>query len=67
MAIQALEADAIFRGRLPLREIQIEVQGDMLVLSGRLPSYYLKQRLQEVIRRVGGVRDVENVVEVTIR
>lgn len=66
-ALQSLEADPIFRGRLTLRAIQIDVEGDRLVLSGRLPSYYLKQRLQEVIRRVAGVRDVENLVEVTTR
>lgn len=65
VALQTLEADPIFRGRLTLRAICIEVEGDRLVLSGRLPSYYLKQRLQEVIRRVAGVRDVENLVEVT--
>lgn len=65
VVLQSLEADPIFRGRLTLRSIQIEVEGDRLVLNGRLPSYYLKQRLQEIIRRVAGVRDVENLVEVT--
>jgi hypothetical protein len=65
IALQSLEADPIFRGRMNLRAIHIEVEGDRLVLNGRLPSYYLKQRLQEVIRRVAGVRDVENLVEVT--
>lgn len=67
IALQALEADPIFRGRLPLRSIAMVVEGNRLIVSGNLPSYYLKQRLQEVIRRVPGVRDFENLVEVTNR
>lgn len=67
LAFQALEADPIFRSRLPLRSIDMVVEGNRLIVSGRLPSYYLKQRLQEVIRRVAGVRAVENLVEVTDR
>lgn len=66
-ALQLLEADPIFRGRLTLRAIQVEVEGDRLVLSGCLPSYYLKQQLQEVVRRVAGVRGIENRVEVATR
>ncbi|WP_425614000.1 BON domain-containing protein [Anatilimnocola sp. NA78] len=66
IAVQALAADPIFRSRLTLCAIQIEVEGDRLVLSGHLPSFYLKQRLQEVVRHLDGVRDVENLVEVAM-
>ena len=65
IAMQILEADPIFRGRLALRAIEVEADGDKLVLRGRLPSYYLKQRLQELVLRVAGVQGVENLVEVT--
>ena len=44
--------------------IQIESNGDTLVLNGRLPSYYLKQLLQETLRHVKGVAHVQNHVVV---
>ncbi len=62
----ALDESPIFRGRLALGAIQIEAVGDKLVLRGRLPSYYLKQHLQELTQQVAGVSEVENQVEVTI-
>lgn len=62
LAIQSLEASPTFRGRLGLAGIHIESDGDTLVLNGRLPSYYLKQLLQETVRRVDGVANVENHV-----
>lgn len=61
-AIQSLEANPTFRRQLESAAIQIESAGDTLVLSGRLPSYYLKQQLQETVRRVAGVGKVENQV-----
>ncbi len=44
--------------------IRIEAKGDTLVLNGRLPSYYLKQLLQETLRHVHGVAQVQNHVVV---
>lgn len=62
LAIQSLEANPTFRGRMGLAAIQIESDCDTLVLSGCLPTYYLKQLLQETVRRVDGVANVENHV-----
>ncbi len=64
LAIQSLEANPNFHGRLALAAIQIESDGDTLVLNGRVPSYYLKQLLQETVRQVDGVANVENHVMV---
>lgn len=61
-AIQRLEADPIFRGRIALGAIQIELQGGTLVVSGHVPSFYVKQMLQETLRRVEGVKQIENDV-----
>ncbi len=63
-AIQSLEANPIFRGRMALGAIQIESNGDTLVLTGKVPSYYLKQLLQESVRHLKGVRHIDNQVVV---
>ena len=52
-----------FRGRTSL--VQIELVEGTIVLSGRLPSYYLKQLLQEALRPMPGVVDIDNRVLVT--
>jgi len=38
--------------------------GDTIVLSGCLPSHYLKQLLQEAIKVIAGVVDIDNQVDV---
>ena len=39
-------------------------QEDVLVVCGAVPSFYLKQVLQTVLRDVDGVRQVDNQVAV---
>ena len=51
-----------FRGRDSLWSI--ELVAETIVLSGQLPSYYLKQLLAEAIRAVPGVVNIEDHVEV---
>lgn len=58
-----LEQHPHFRGRAS--QFQIEMTGGAIVLSGRLPTYYLKQLLQEVVKKVPDVAQIENRVEVT--
>lgn len=57
---ERLEQHPHFRGRASL--VQIELVEGTIVLSGRLPSYYLKQLLQEALRPMPGVVDVDNRV-----
>lgn len=42
--------------------ITIDAEGDRIVLTGRLPSYYLKQVLQEALGKLAGVSQIENRV-----
>jgi len=63
-AIQSLENNPNFHGRLASFAIQIESNDGTLILNGRVPSFYLKQVLQETLRHVAGVTNVENHVVV---
>lgn len=44
-------------------QLRCELVEDKLVLSGVVPTYYLKQLAQEIVRSAG-TADVENRVEV---
>lgn len=57
---ERLERHPHFRGRASL--FQIELLEGTIVLSGCLPSYYLKQLLQEAIRPLLGLVGIENRV-----
>jgi osmotically-inducible protein OsmY len=50
-----------------LREISCEYRDRVLVLRGRLPTYYLKQVAQTVAGGVEGVERVDNHIEVVVR
>ncbi|WP_437205746.1 BON domain-containing protein [Planctomicrobium sp. SH664] len=47
-----------------LKDVAVLEEGGKLVLTGRLPSYYLKQVVQTLAASVEGVRTVENRVSV---
>ena len=59
-ARRVLEESPIFRGRSNL--IRIDEKQGCLVLEGRLPTYYLKQQLQTLLREVEGVDQIDNRV-----
>ena len=59
---ELLEQHPHFRGRTSL--LTIESIGGSIVLSGRLPSYYLKQLLQEAVKGSIAVTRIDNHVEV---
>jgi len=46
------------------REVSLTFADGTLVLEGRVPSFYLKQVLQEQLKSVDGVRRVDNRVDV---
>ena len=48
----------------PLRRISCEFHEGILFLRGRVPSYYLKQVAQEIIRKIDGVEEIANRLEV---
>lgn len=62
LARDHLEHHPHFRGRVS--DVSIEQEGRTLFLSGRLPSFYLKQLVQEAVRHVPGVQQVRNLIDV---
>lgn len=59
---ERLETHPHFRGRTHL--IQIKSSGNSLVVSGRVPTYYLKQLVQEVVKLVPDIGKIDNRVDV---
>jgi hypothetical protein len=53
----------LFRCRLD--NLAIECCEAQLIVNGKLPSFYLKQVLQTILRDVSGVRRIDNRVNVT--
>lgn len=57
-----LENHPHFRGRL--ESLSINQRGRTLYLSGQLPTFYLKQLVQEILRRLPGVNGIRNEIVV---
>jgi osmotically-inducible protein OsmY len=57
---QALQTNPYVNGRL----LRFETEGSRVVLKGNVKSYFQKQMAQEVIRKVAGVEEIENCLEV---
>jgi hypothetical protein len=49
-----------------LRILQVEHNGDCLVLSGRVETFYHKQLAQEAVRAVADHVDLVNEIEVSV-
>jgi BON domain len=62
LAREHLDRHPHFRGRLA--GLCIEHRGRTLFLSGRLPTFYLKQLVQEAVRYLPGVTHVRNEIDV---
>jgi hypothetical protein len=62
LARQHLEHHPHFRGRIG--DVAIEHRDRTLFLTGRLPTFYLKQLVQEAVRHVPGVHHVRNLIDV---
>ena len=62
LARDYLENHPHFRGRID--DVSIEHEGRTVLLTGRLPSFYLKQLVQEAVRHVPGVQHVHKLIDV---
>lgn len=51
-------------GYAALQNVHCEAQEDLLILSGTVPSYYLKQVAQTVAGNMEGINRIENRLEV---
>ena len=47
-----------------LKKISCEFKDGVLILRGRLPSFYLKQVTQEIVVRLDGIERIDNQIEV---
>jgi osmotically-inducible protein OsmY len=52
------------RNNLPHRLLRIDVDQDVVIVRGRLPSFFLRQIAIECIRHVPGVTRVEDDIRV---
>ncbi len=50
---------------VPSRHVRVETAEGRVVLKGNVGTFFQKQMAQEAIRRVDGVRDIDNLLEVT--
>jgi len=57
---QALQTNPYVSGRT----LRFETDGSRIVLQGSVKSYFQKQMAQEVIRKVEGVEQIDNCLEV---
>jgi osmotically-inducible protein OsmY len=57
---QALRAT----GYASLRAVEVSASGGVVILQGRVPTYYLKQLAQATVMEVPGVQELRNDVEV---
>jgi osmotically-inducible protein OsmY len=57
---QAIQMNPYVNGRL----LRFETDGGRVVLQGSVKSFFQKQMAQEVIRRVEGVEEIDNCLEV---
>jgi osmotically-inducible protein OsmY len=48
----------------PLRDVEVTVQARLVILAGRVPSYYLSQVAQATALAVSGTHHVQNDLEV---
>ncbi len=60
----AVAASLRSSGYLLLRDLHCEVADGVVTISGRVPSFHLKQVAQSVLMKVEAVRAVNNRVEV---
>jgi hypothetical protein len=61
-AYAIVDAHSHFRGRAA--QFEFVCREDVLVLRGAVPTFYLKQVLQSVLKDVDGIRVIDNQVTV---
>ena len=57
---QAIQTNPYVSGRT----LRFETDGSRVVLQGSVKSYFQKQMAQEVVRKVEGVEEIDNCLEV---
>jgi osmotically-inducible protein OsmY len=57
---QAIQTNPYISGR----RLRFETEGSRVVLRGSVHSFFQKQMAQEIVRKVDGVEDIDNCLEV---
>lgn len=60
----SLESLPAFRSRSERGEIFVQAEGDTVIISGKVSSFYVKQLFQETLRQVRGVARITNQIKV---
>ena len=64
-SIQPIAATALRQSPISaLHDLEVATVGDVIILSGRVGSYYYKQLAQEAVISVAGHREVVNNIRV---
>ena len=53
-------------GHSELRAVEIEIADDRIIITGRVPSFYLKQMAQELARSAAPYHQICNELEVKV-
>jgi BON domain len=61
-AYEIIASHHCFHGRA--RSFEFDQNGDVLTIRGHVPSFYLKQVLQVLLKNLEGVERIDNQVEV---
>lgn len=63
---EAIEREPLWKPLAGTDGLCVEVAGDVVTLTGTLPSYVVKRAVGRAAVRVPGVRDVVNMVQVEV-
>lgn len=63
-AVRELENRLRETGHIALRQIKCDVTADTILLSGTVPSYFLKQTAQTIATIFDSEAEIENLIEV---
>ena len=64
LLLEAIIAGLRHSGYRSLTNLQCEVYGGQVIISGVVPSYFLKQVAQTIILRIGLVKGMKNHLQV---
>ena len=64
---QRVEGAMVANPYFSSRQLRFETAGGRVVLSGVVGTFFQKQMAQEIVRRIEGVREIDNCLEVTWR
>jgi hypothetical protein len=49
-----------------IQQLECSFGDGILIIGGRVPSHYLKQLAQTSVQRVSGIRQIRNLIEVSV-